>query len=158
MAETVNQANTQNEPQTPRTFTQEELDAIVGDRLARERAKYSDYEALKEKAAQYDAAKEAEKTELQKATETAAALQAELDTMKAAESARVMREKVSKETGVPASLLTGTTEDDCKAQAKDILAFAKPTQYPSVRDGGETTVSGKRTTAQMFEEYAAQQI
>lgn len=37
-------------------FTQAQLDAIVGDRINRERAKYSDYESLKASAADRDAA------------------------------------------------------------------------------------------------------
>ena len=71
MAETVNQetngtaAETQENEQ--RTFTQTEMNAIIQDRLTRERGKYADYEALKAKAAKFDAAEEAGKTELQKA-------------------------------------------------------------------------------------------
>ena len=42
-----------------RTFTQEEVNAIVGKRLAEEKGKYSDYEDLKAKAAKYDEAEEA---------------------------------------------------------------------------------------------------
>ena len=41
-----------------RTFTQAEMDAIIGDRLKRERAKYADYEDVKAKAQQFDAAQE----------------------------------------------------------------------------------------------------
>ena len=53
MAETVNQEQTTSTPAAPaeRTFTQSELDAIVVDRLGRERQKYADYEDLKVKAA-----------------------------------------------------------------------------------------------------------
>ena len=63
MAETVNQetngtaAETQENEQ--RTFTQAEMNAIIQDRLTRERGKYADYEALKAKAAKFDAAEEA---------------------------------------------------------------------------------------------------
>ena len=65
MAETVKQETNPAEPE--KIFTQAELNAIVADRLSRERGKYADYEALKTKAAQFDAAQEAGKTELQKA-------------------------------------------------------------------------------------------
>ena len=71
MAETVNQetngtaAETQENEQ--RTFTQAEMNAIIQDRLTRERGKYADYEALKAKAAKFDAAEETGKTDLQKA-------------------------------------------------------------------------------------------
>ena len=65
------------------------------------------------------------------------ALQAELDGLKASNAARDMRAKVSKETGVPAELLTGDDEESCTAQAQMILEYAKPGSYPAVKDGGE---------------------
>ena len=63
---------------------------------------------------------EANKSELQKATERANALETELKAMKTAEEVRVMREKVANETGIPSNLLTGATEDECKASDKSI--------------------------------------
>ena len=71
MAETVHQENTPaaGEQQAERTFTQAEMNAIISDRLSRERSKYADYDDLKAKAQQFDAAQEAGKTELQKANE-----------------------------------------------------------------------------------------
>lgn len=56
MAETVQQEPTTPaaQPQEQRTFTQSEMNAIIQDRLNRERSKYADYEALKEKAAPLD--------------------------------------------------------------------------------------------------------
>lgn len=127
-----------NESQGGRTFTQEEVNAIIADRLNRERSKYSDYDTLKTKAEQFDAAQEAEKTELQKETDRANALQAKLDAMNKATELRNIREKVSKDTGVPTDLLSGDTEEACSDQAKAILAFAKTGNYPKVKDGGET--------------------
>lgn len=140
-----------------KTFTQAELDAIVGDRLKRERTKYADYETLKEKAEKLDALEEQSKSELEKATEKAAALQAELDGLKKAESLRVMREKVAAEYEVPVTLLNGETEDDCVAQANEILKYAKPA-YPNVRDAGEAKGSLKGNTRQQFAEWAAQNL
>ena len=78
-----------------RTFTQSELDAIVADRLKRDRAKYADYEQLKDKAAEYDRLSEASKSELQKAVEARDALQKELDDLKSAAAIREIRAKVS---------------------------------------------------------------
>lgn len=145
--------------ESERTFTQAELDAIVGDRLKRERARYADYDALKEKAAQYDAEKEAEKSELEKATERAAALQAELDDMKHQSEVRALRDKVALQTGVPATLLSADTEDELMDQANKILEFAKPNAYPSVKDGGEVTHNvGKRTAKQQFAEWAEEAL
>ena len=124
--------------QQERTFTQSELDAIVKDRLAREKGKYADYDALKEKANRLDEIEESNKTELQKATERADELQAQLDKMNKANAVRDAREKVSQMHGVPVELLTGEDETTCTQQAQSILAFAKKSSYPSVPDGGES--------------------
>ena len=148
--ETVNQETaTQEEVK----FTQADLDRIVQDRLSREREKYGDYDALKAKAEKFDQIEEASKTELQKATERATALQSELDAMKNAEKMRVMREKVAKDTGVPVGLLTAENEDACKEQAKKILEFSKPSGYPQMWDGGEARSNANRTTRDSFAEW-----
>lgn len=60
-----NNANQQNTAGQQKTFTQEELDAIIAERLGRERQKYADYDSLKQKAGKYDEQQEANKTELQ---------------------------------------------------------------------------------------------
>jgi hypothetical protein len=57
------------------TFTPEQqaqVDRIVRDRLARQKAQFADYEDLKNKASEYDKIAESNKTELQKAQERAA--------------------------------------------------------------------------------------
>ena len=148
--ETVNQEIV--ESTTEKTFTQAEVDTIIGERLQRERNKYADYNALKEKADMYDQYTEANKTELQKANEKAEALQKELDGLKQEAAIRGIRESVSKETGVPISLLTATTEEDCKTQAEAIKAFAKPS-YPSVKDAGEPTGTRSQSAAQQFADW-----
>jgi len=90
---------------------------------------------------------------------TAAELQAvkdELAGLKLANSLREMREKVSKETGVPASLLTAETEEACKAQAENIKTFAAGTQpdgYPHVKDSGEARGTGSTATRDKFAEW-----
>ena len=90
---------------------------------------------------------------LKEALEKAGKLQTELDGLRAANTLRDMRANVSKETGVPAELLTGETEDACKAQAKSILEFAKPSGYPTVPDGGEPNITPHNTTRQQFAEW-----
>jgi uncharacterized protein YhaN len=130
---------------------------MITERLSREKAKYADYDTLKEKADKFDQAEEASKTELQKANDKAAKLQKELEELKSADKVREIREKVAKEKQIPASLLTGSTEEECTAQADAILSFAKPDDYPSVKDGGETNVSsGKKTTREQFENWVEQ--
>ena len=139
-----------------RTFTQDEVNAIVGKRLAEEKGKFADYEDLKAKAAKFDEAEEAQKSELQKVTERATALENELNSLKEAENIRNIKESVSKETGIPAHLLTGSTKEECEAQAAAIADFAKPTPYPAVKDAGEINNVGKPTTRQQFAEWSQQ--
>ena len=148
--ETVNQ-----EEAIDRTFTQAEVDAIVGDRLKRERAKYADYDDLKAKAAKFDEMEEASKTELQKAIDKSKALQTELDALKSANAIRDIRSKVAEETGVPANLLTGDSEESCREQAQAIKDYAVPKNYPNVRDGGELqTPVNTKTARDQFAEWS----
>lgn len=51
--------------------SQADLDRILGERLARERAKFADYADLQKKAAEFDKATEAARTEQEKAVEAA---------------------------------------------------------------------------------------
>ena len=138
-----------------KTFTQAELDAIVSDRLKRDRAKYADYEELKAKAGKLDEIEEASKSELQKATERAAALQTELDSLRKAEELRNMRDSIAAELGVPAVLLTAETEEACRTQAEAVLNLTTNQKgYPTVRDGGEVSGPGKASPKQQFADWA----
>jgi uncharacterized protein YhaN len=147
-------------PSEPKTFTQEELNGIVEERIKRERAKYEGYDDLKAKAEEYDKMVEANKTELQKATERADQLQSQLDKMLKADEIRKVREKVAAETGVPAGLLSGEDEESCKAQADGILSFAttaKPSAYPVIKDGGEVKhANAPATSEDQFKEWFEQ--
>jgi hypothetical protein len=134
-----------------RTFTQAEVDAIIGDRLTRERAKYQDYEDLKQRAA----AAEKTSAELQTQKAKAAELQAQLDALQKDIEARNARDKVSAETGVPANLLTGQTEEENRALADAIIKWRGPQQnYPTVPDGGTVNPFTGGTTRDQFESWA----
>lgn len=150
--ETVNQEATSTiEPE--KTFTQEQVNAIVAERLKRDRGERADYEELKKKAARLDEIEEASKSELQKAKDRADGLQKELNAMKEAQTLREMRDKVSNETGIPVNLLTGGTEEECREQADSIKAFVQPKTYPSVKDAGEANYTTKITTRDQFAEW-----
>lgn len=150
---TGNQGNTGN--QEERTFTQDEMNAIIADRLSREKSKYADYDELKAKALKFDEAEEASKSELQKQTERADKLQAQYDALMKSNDIRNTREKVAKETGVPLELLTGADEESCKAQADAILKFAKPKSYPGTKTTS-TQQSGGSSTDNAMRELAHQ--
>jgi hypothetical protein len=155
MSETVNQENnaTMEQPKEEKLFTQEQVNGFFNKRYSEMMSQLEEY---KSKAEKFDQLEEANKSELQKATERAQALEAELNSMKQAETIRTIKTKVATESGVPAELLTGTTEEECKAQADAILNFAKPQGYPTLKDSGEVNNVGKSTTKQQFAEWANQ--
>ena len=154
MEETVNQENNATSQAESKTFTQADLDRIVQERVNRERAKYEGVEELKAKAQKFDEQEEANKTELQKAQERATELEAKLKKKEHEESIREMKKKVAEEMKVPADLLTGETEEACKAQAQAIMTFAQSQGYPSVQDGGETNPAHKKSARDSFKEWA----
>lgn len=112
------------------------------------RTQLADVQAKLDKAPSADTAKQ-----LQEALEKANGLETELNGLKLANQVRDIRDAVSKDMGVPADLLTGGTDEECRAQAKAILSFAKPAAYPNVRDGGSNPPPNKPTTAQQFAEW-----
>lgn len=128
-----------------RTFTQSEMDAIIGERLKRDRAKYADYEELKAKAAKFDEAEEASKSELQKAVEERDKYKAELDKLQAERERAEKVAKVAAEKGVDAVLLARMAGDvDENADFLKAQMEGKP-KYEPVHDGGEARLPAAKT-------------
>lgn len=143
--ETVENA-TQGAPAEPeRTFTQAEMDAIIGDRLKRERAKYADYDEAKAALDELTQLKEANKSELEKAVEERDKYKAEIEAMKAEKEHADLVAKVAAEQGVDASLLARMSGD-----VEDNAAFLKAQmentpKYEAVHDGGEVKIPHVKT-------------
>lgn len=126
--------STANESQTI-TLTSEQL----AERLERAKrsAKPADYDALVEKARQFDEAADAQKSEAEKAAERIAELEAELAESKAT----ALRAAAAAEADVPVSLITASTEEEIKAQVKalkDWLGDKKPSGNRVPREGRQT--------------------
>ena len=136
-----NETPTQGAPaeNTERTFTQAELDAIVRDRLKREREKYADYADLQTKAKAYDEAQEAAKSELQRAVERAEKAETELAGIKQEQERAALVAKLAAEKGVSAEMLSRMAGD--VAENAEWLAAHDATKpkYPSVTDNGEVS-------------------
>jgi hypothetical protein len=121
------------------TFTppssQDEFDRMVGDRLARERQKFADYDDLKAKAAKFDEADAASKTELQKLQDAVAERDSKLADLPRQVRAQAIR-FASKATQAgfldPEDALTflandvDLADDDAVKAALDELAERKP--------------------------------
>jgi DNA repair exonuclease SbcCD ATPase subunit len=136
---------------TPKTFTQEEVNAIVERRVARVKATPpADYEDLKAKAARLDELEQANKSELEKATDAANAakaraeeLQQRLDALQAeSDRAREIRDMAA-QYGVSADMLSrmsGDVEDNAKYLKQ--LEDARP-KFGDMRDGGDQRPAGQ---------------
>jgi DNA repair ATPase RecN len=139
----------------PKTFTQADVDRIVQERLARAKSTPpADYEDLKAKAARLDEIEEANKSDLQKATDAAARAKAAADEWKAkfealeAEQARMtsvqeLATKYKVDAGT-LSRMSGDVEDNAKYLAD--LEAARP-KYPGITDNG-----GNSSSPQTLEE------
>ena len=148
--ETVGNA-TQGAPAEPeRTFTQAEMDAIIGDRLKRERAKYADYDEAKAALNELTQLKEANKTEFEKVVEERDKLAAQLEAITEKQKRADQVAKAAAENGVDADLLARMSGD-----VEENAAFLKEQmgqrRYPSVPDYGEANAkAGNKSTAQQF--------
>lgn len=141
---------------TEKTFTQDEVNQIVQERLFKERKKYGeiDLDALKADTEALKGQLTESATKLSQETERADKLQAELDEIKKANDIRAIREKVAKESNIPADLLHGEDEETCKAEAEKLVEFARPKGYPNVKDGGEVMAPVvKKSTKEQFAEW-----
>lgn len=141
-----------------KTFTQADVERMIGERLARERSKTSeklaDYDQLKSAAEELATIKEAQATETEKqlkaaAKDTEAKVRAELEP-------RMLRLEVALAKGLPEDLaakvlsaakrLVGATREELEADAAEFFAAAPiTTTSPPPQDFGQGTRGGNGT-------------
>lgn len=127
--------------------SQDELNRIIADRVARERSKYTDYGDLKAKAAKFDEADQASKTETQREREAREA--AEVRASKA--EAALLRRVIAGNHGIsdPDDIelfLTGADEETLTKQAKRLAARSEDSTKP--RPPKPDPNQGRKGTAQ----------
>lgn len=142
-----------------KTFSQSDVNRIVEDRLRREQAKYADYDDLKAKAAKFDEQEEANKSELQKATEANRKLESQLAKQK---HAGLVANACLKH-GIPAEfadLVTGDDEESidktAEKVAKLVITQGKPPASGRVRHplDGEGNQPGGQGSMSIREQIA----
>ena len=99
--------------------SQEELDRIIQARLDRERKRFADYDELKKAADRLSEIEQANQTEAEKAQARAEAAEKRASELEA----KALRAEVAAAKGVPAALLTGSTQEELEAAADALLAF-----------------------------------
>jgi hypothetical protein len=121
-----------------KTFTQEDLDRIVGERVQRERSKYGDYDALKQKATRLDELEAASKSDVERVTGE----RDQFKTQAEQTAAEALRLRVALEKKLPAELidrLQGSTKEDLEKDADQLLSLVKPgTSFDGGPRGDET--------------------
>lgn len=117
------------DPTPEKTVTQTELDEIVEKRLARERAKYADYDDLKTKAAEFEAEKKriedeqlSQSERLQKALDEAQASKQEIAEQHTALQAQVEQQRI-KSAFVRKATESGIKYTDAAAKLSDLSAL-----------------------------------
>jgi len=140
------QEQPQEEAAGAKTFTQSQVDEIVAKRIARVKSQPpADYEELKAKAAKYDEAEEAAKSDLQKATENAENWKSKYEQLKAESDRRDAVAAAAAEYKVDADMLARMA-GDVEENAKYLAERAEQAQkYPTIRDDGEAKHSAPPT-------------
>lgn len=108
-----------------KTFTQADVDRVVEQRLTRERAKFGDYDALKQKAAKFDELDAANKSEMERLQEQLAAEQTARTTAET-KAAAAERTQFGIDKGLPSALakkLTGQTPEELEAEIEELRPF-----------------------------------
>lgn len=127
--------------------SQEQLDKILSKRLERERAKYSDYEELKQKAAEAADSR----SEVEKLNDRLKELEQERH-QSAIEAAKA---KAAGEYGVPADLLVGDDTDAIEAHAKRLAEYVAA-QAPAT--GAYVKNVGRDDAESSVESYARRML
>lgn len=132
--------------------TQEELDKIIGKRIMRERDKYKNFDEYKNAAKELAQIKEANQSELEKATSRAEKAEKELESLKHAKELSDIAKEVSQETGVPADALRGSTREELQDHAKLLQKYMKEDAAPYIgSDGKKPEASEQHSAAEAFE-------
>lgn len=138
-----------NEPQNEGKLTQAEVDAIVADRLARERKKYANYSELKKASEELAELKKSQMTEVEKLkaelAEKDALLQSKDQELSSLKLERVKAAKLA-EAGVAAEWIdsvSGTTEEEVAASVTKLAARLKVEPPKAAQGAGQTGIQNQ---------------
>lgn len=118
-----------------KTFDQADVDRIVQDRLAKEKAKVADYDELKAKAEELDKLKASSQSDLEKLTE-------QIDGLKKSQAEteqRALRAEVATAKGLTAAQakrLAGSSREELEADADEIIEAFPVSSTESTPKGG----------------------
>jgi hypothetical protein len=141
-----------NEPQNEGKLTQAEVDAIVADRLARERKKYADYSDLKKASEELAELKKSQMTEVEKMkaelAEKDALLQSKDQELSGLKLERVKAAKLA-EAGVSAEWIdsvSGSTEEEVAASVTKLASRLKVEPPKAAQGAGQTGIQNQNSS------------
>lgn len=155
----ANEATQEAQPQEERTFTQDEVNRLIG----KEKAKYKGFSEYKKAAAELDELKRSQmsdreriEAEAESERKRADEAEAELEALKAEAQRAKDAAEVSEATGVPVSILTADTSTregiEALAAAVAALVGSKPSA-PVFKADGTRAGAPKRTPQDQFAEF-----
>lgn len=92
--------------------SQEALNKVIGQRIAKVESRFADYDDLKSKAEKFDEAQQAAKSDLEKALERAEQAEKRAATYEAKEQVAKWAAEIVGDSGVPAEALRGSTREE----------------------------------------------
>jgi len=124
--------------------SQADLDRIIGERVARERGKYADYDDLKAKATKFDEVTEANKTELQKERERADAAERKAAGYEAEKQVATWAAEIVKGSTIPANALRGSTKEELAEHFEVLKSIAPAPQQKRGTPPGKRAADGDK--------------
>ena len=136
--------------------SQADFDTAIQARIARERAKFSDYDDLKAKAAKLVELEDAQKTEAQKAQERLDAAEKRAVELEL----KATRAEVAAAKGIPAELLTGSTREELEASAEALIKFKGDPQPQRLHipNEGKSPTNANASNADLFAELVEERL
>ncbi len=136
--------------------SQDEFDGFVKDRIARVEAKFSDYDELKKKAEQSEAAIAAAQQSVTEAVSRAEVAESKVATFEGEKQVTAWRSEVAKAAGVPEGILRGSTKEEFEAHAAELKPLITAQSAPVIPSQG--TQPDKPAVGDADERAAAQAL
>lgn len=134
-----------------KTFTQDQVNAMLAEQKRKVGEKFADYDEVKAKAEELEKLTSASKSDIEKALERAAKAEAEIAKFQQKEQVAQWASEITKDSPIPATVLRGNTKEELEAHFADLLQLApketppKRTPVPAGRPSGEE--QGSRAAA-----------
>ena len=119
-----------------KTFTQDEVNELVGKARIKERSKYKHFDEYKKAFETVQEKEEADKSELQKANERAEKFEKQFNELKSQNEIAELKAKIAEEFELPISLLRGSTDEEIREHAECIKKHFANSNVPVVPTQG----------------------